>query len=393
MRTITTEERRAHVGRRHLFSAPAASVTRAAADLTGFHSSDPATVFLSARARLEDFRHETLEHALYRDRTVLRLHGMRRTMFVVDPTFAQAMHTATTTKYLPAEVRKFARMIEEHGIADDGATHLEQLMDAAVAHLAASGPRFARDITAAVPGLDAKLTFGQGTKYQGTLGLSTKVLFLAASAGRIARGNPQGTWISSQYEWNPFRDWAGFELTPMDPATARAEILERWLATYGPGTLTDITWWSGLGKRDMQAALTAIGAQEVALDDGAVAYVGADDLDEVSAADDWVRLLPSLDQALMGWKERHWFLGDLGEELFDRNGNSGQIIMWSGRVVGGWNQLKSGRVTTELMVDVPKKVRDEVRTRARELEVWMGDIVVTPRFPSPFDKRMRAAEA
>ncbi len=59
------------------------------------------------------------------------------------------------------------------------------------------------------------------------------------------RGRPRGSWISSQYRWTRTEDWFEGGLPQRDPEEARAELLRRWLRTFGPGTLTDIRWWSG----------------------------------------------------------------------------------------------------------------------------------------------------
>ena len=55
----------------------------AAESMVGLHASDPATVYLAARARVRDFAHADLEDALYERRSLVRMLGMRRTMFVV----------------------------------------------------------------------------------------------------------------------------------------------------------------------------------------------------------------------------------------------------------------------------------------------------------------------
>jgi len=102
----------------------------------------------------------------------------------------------------------------------------------------------------------------------------------------------------------------------------------------------------------------------------------------------WVALLPSLDPTTMGWKERDWYLGDETARLFDRNGNAGPTIWVDGRVVGGWAQRKSGEVAYELFQDVGKQASDAVQTRAAELQLWLGEIRVTPRFRSPHDKKL-----
>ncbi|MFV1963204.1 MAG: DNA glycosylase AlkZ-like family protein, partial [Acidimicrobiia bacterium] len=73
---------------------------------------------------------------------------------------------------------------------------------------------------------------------------------------------------------------------------------------------------------------------------------------------------------------------------YDRNGNAGPTIWVDGRVVGGWAQRKSGEVVCELFQDVGKQASDSVKTRAAELQLWLGEIRVTPRFRSPHDKTL-----
>ena len=49
--------------------------------LVGLHASDPATVFLSARARIPGFAPADLEAAMYEHGTVRKHLAMRRTLF------------------------------------------------------------------------------------------------------------------------------------------------------------------------------------------------------------------------------------------------------------------------------------------------------------------------
>ncbi len=50
----------------------------------GLHSSDPATVFLSSWARVDDLAISDVEHCLYEDPSLFRVLGMRRTLFAVS---------------------------------------------------------------------------------------------------------------------------------------------------------------------------------------------------------------------------------------------------------------------------------------------------------------------
>ena len=75
MRKIGVEERRARLGLRHQLARPAASVEAVADGVVGLHSSDPATVFLSAWARVDDFVPADIEDALYERRSLVRMLG------------------------------------------------------------------------------------------------------------------------------------------------------------------------------------------------------------------------------------------------------------------------------------------------------------------------------
>ncbi|MGH2740245.1 MAG: DNA glycosylase AlkZ-like family protein, partial [Actinomycetota bacterium] len=96
MRTIGVEERRARLGLRHSLARPAASVEEVSAALAGLHSSDPASVYLSAWVRMAGFTPADLEDALYERRLLVRMLGMRRTMFVVPLDLAAVMDEACT---------------------------------------------------------------------------------------------------------------------------------------------------------------------------------------------------------------------------------------------------------------------------------------------------------
>ena len=101
MRRIGAEERRARLGRRHHLARPARSPDDVAEGIVGLHSSDPATVYLSARARVAGFAPTDLEDALYEHRSLVRMLGMRRTMFVVPRDVAGVMDAACTKALAP----------------------------------------------------------------------------------------------------------------------------------------------------------------------------------------------------------------------------------------------------------------------------------------------------
>jgi hypothetical protein len=374
---------------RHRLARPAASPDELADAIVALHSSDPATVYLSARARVKGFAPPELEHALYERRSLVRMLGMRRTLFVVSRDVAAAMDEACTKAFAPGQRALLVRMLEEQAIARSGkgGAWVDRVMNDAAAALAARGQATARELTRDVPELGEKLRFGEGKTWGGTVGVSTRVLFLLATEGRIVRARPLGTWTSGQYRWATTERWLGGPLPAIDHAEACADLLRRWLLAFGPGTTTDVRWWTGWTAKLASRTLDAIGAVEVGLDEG-TGWVLPEDLEPVRSRPRWVALLPSLDPTVMGWKERAWYLGEHAPMLFDRNGNAGPSVWANGRVVGGWTQTAEGDVLVELLERVDATTRKLIDAERERLRSWLGDVRIRARFPTPVERTL-----
>lgn len=157
-------------------------------------------------------------------------------------------------------------------------------------------------------------------------------------------------------------------------------------------TLTDITWWSGIGKRRVRSALAALGAVEVSLeDDDEVGFVLPDDDLAAPEPAGSVALLPGLDSTTMGWKQRSWYVDDRpARGVFDRNGNAGPTVWFEGRVVGVWTQRAEGAIAVELVDEIAPAAHDEVEAEVRRLVEWLGDVRIRWRYPTPITKRLMA---
>jgi hypothetical protein len=389
VRTIAVGERRARLGRRHLLASPGRSPEDAAVAVAGLHSSDPATVHLSAWARVTPFKPGDLEDALYERRSLVRMLGMRRTLFVVPRHLAAVVDEACTKALAAAERRRLIRMLEEQEIvpAGRGAQWLQRVASKTLDALSERGEATARQLTRDVTELGEKLRFGEGKRWAGTMGVSTRVLFLLASEGRIVRARPLGSWVSGQYRWARTEDWLGEPLEPLDHESACAELVSRYVGAFGPVTMTDVRWWTGWTAKLASTSLRAAGAVEVGLDDG-VGFVLEDDAERVETPDPWVALLPGLDPTVMGWKERRWYLGEHGPTLFDRAGNAGPTVWADGRIVGGWIGRRSGEIAVEFLERVGARTRRSIEDEVERLRDWLGDVRITPRFRTPLESRL-----
>lgn len=367
-----------------------------ARSLVALHSTDPASVVLTAAARVRAGGAEidAFERALYDQRTLVRILGMRRTMFVVPRELVPVVQAACTRAIATLERRRLVQLLEQTGITGpgDGENWLRQAEEATVDALLARGQAVASELSAAVPALRAQFSFGKGKKWAGTQSIYTRVLFLLAADGRIVRGRPRGSWTSSQYRWVPMESWFDGGVGDLPAAEAQAELARRWLAAFGPATAADLKWWTGWTGAEVKRALAQVRPAEVEVEGAGreTGFVLADDLDPVPAPEPWAALLPALDPTVMGWPDRSWFLASYGPALFDRSGNAGPTVWWDGRVVGGWAQRLDGEIAFRLLEDIGTDGVAAVQTAADRLGAWLGDVRVTPRFRTPLERELSA---
>ncbi len=271
------------------------------------HSSDPVSVFLSALARMRHPSIAAVEAALYEARSVIRFHAMRRTLWVATPSVARMAHASSTTKLLGPEHRRFVKLLADNGISDHGDDWIVSAKEQVLAALHRAGEASTRQLGEAVPALRQPIELSPGKPYAATQQAHVRIMLHLGFEGVVVRSRPMGSWINSQYRWAAMDDWVPGGIVGMDPREASAELVRRWLHTFGPGTTADVQWWTGWTLRDTRRALDDAGAVVVAMEtaDGDIdAWLAPDDLDAVRGSSKWVALLPGLDPTTMGWKDR-----------------------------------------------------------------------------------------
>lgn len=386
VRTITVAERRARLGQRHALAAGGvAGAAAAAAAVVALHSTDPASVFLSLYARDQRLDVAAIEDALYEDRSLVRLLGMRRTVFVVPVDTAPVIQASSTRAIADKQRRLYTKFLVEAGVGDGA--FLADVEAATARALAKRGVAAGAELSADEPRLRTQVLMAPGKPYESRQNITTWVLFLLAADGLIVRGRPRGSWTSTQWQWSPIDTWLPGGMPDLPVAEAQAALVRRWLAAYGPGTEADLKWWTGWPAGQVRKAITAVGAVAVDLA-GDTGYVLADDLDPVAAPPPWVALLPALDPTPMGWTQRSWYVGPHTAALFDRSGNIGPTVWSDGRIVGGWAQRPDGDIVYRLLEDIGSEATAAVAQSAADTSAWIGDVRVTPRFRTPLEKEL-----
>lgn len=389
VRSIEVTERRTRLARRHRLAPDhrADDVVEAAESLVCLHGTDPATVYLSGWARVDDLTVADLDRALYVDRSLVKHLAMRRTIFVFPPATLPAAQAGASNRVALAERRRLVREVEAAGLHRDGEQWLAQAGEQVLAALADGSEASSSELRDEIPALAGFLTHGEGKSWGGKVAVGPRVLTVSSAEGRIVRASNDGGWTTSRPRWAATASWLGHEIDPLSEAEGVAALVERWLRAFGPGTEADIKWWLGSTVTAVRRALADLAAVEVDLD-GQTGYLLPDDLEVPDPVEPWAALLPPLDPTTMGWFERRWYLGDHKAQLFDSNGNAGPTVWWDGRIVGGWRQDDDGAVVLQLLDEVGGEGRRAIEAEASRLTEWLAGTRVLARFPSPLSKQL-----
>jgi len=186
---------------------------------------------------------------------------------------------------------------------------------------------------------------------------------------------------SRQHVWEPGSAWWPDGIPFLEPAEAKARLVEAYLRRFGPATETDVAWWTGW---PLGVTRRALAANHVVEADGFLLL--PDDLEPVGVPEATAALLPALDPTPMGWKQRDWFLPEAHHPLYDPYGNVGPTVWWGGEVVGGWAVRPDGSVVTSLLVDRGAEAARAVTAAAERLTERLGGAAVVPSFRTPLER-------
>ena len=339
--------------------------------MTCLHATEPASVYLSAFARAEVSLAD-IDSALYEGRSVAKQLAMRRTLFVFPRDLLPSVWGSASERVTKQLRPRLAKEVEAAGIAKRGDAWISRTFDAVLRTLIEDGAATTAELRERIPSLGLRLEIAPGKRYGGVFPIAPRVLGTLGATGQIMRGTNTGDWRSARPRWTLTEEWLGEPVLRTDEATGYAELVRRWLRTFGPGTEADIAWWLGATKAAVRRALGDVGAVDVRLAE-AQGYLLADDLDDVPEPEPWAALLPTLDPTTMGWKERDFYLAPEDRPfLFDTNGNAGTTAWWCGRIVGCWVQDGDGTVRVVLRADIGAEGRAALDAEAERLTGWLA---------------------
>jgi hypothetical protein len=190
-------------------------------------------------------------------------------------------------------------------------------------------------------------------------------------------------YVNATNAWN--RESRTFTLTataypalsdPLSRGKAIEALVTAYFERYGPASIRDASWWSGLASTDIATALSSAGRTLVAVTtpwSTGPSYMFASQVDEAlgNRVTTGVQLLAHEDTALKAYNaSRSRYLADVPEQrAFNQIGEVLPTVIIDGLVTGTWSwDVRTLSISTRLILGKTTAAqRHRVRTRAAEM--------------------------
>jgi len=376
-----------------------ADIVQIVEDICALHSTVPSSPYLSLWSRVNALDPESLDVELYETRRLVRLLCMRRTLHVVAseqlPIFFQALRTRREGEAL----RQVRKVLVLAGMCREGEEEaiLRDLLDRVMEVLGVRGPSTVAELGRVIPALRATVKYSSNKPYAGEFSLGSRLVPAMCALGLAVRTRPRGTRRSNLHTYAAMAEWLpDVDLESISPEAAQTELLRCYLAAFGPATLDDAEWWTGLSKTEISKARESLAEElETVFIEGLEGeyLMLADDAQRlrgfVPAEGSCVCLLPELDPYIMGYRGRRRLLApEHSAKVFDRAGNAVRTVWVNGKVVGAWSLRKDGSVACGLFQHAGEEESGLLEREVRRLEGFLRGESLSQRMHTPFTRAL-----
>lgn len=366
--TVTATQERGYLARRHGLhpAAPARSIGQVAAGHAGLHAARLPTPYVTLRARLTEFTAPQLRAALAPRGELIKLRTCRRTLHIYPVAEAPAAHVATRGLRLGACAASARRLGYEP-------TALRRFTTAVRAALA-GGPLPHRELEQQAHATTRRVRTGQEIRTP-LIRLAIKWLW---EQGDLTYRNTADSMHREVREFQlTTQAHPDLHLNALEQDSAVSLLLRRYLAAFGPASVSDFAWWSGLNQRDIAPALATLYPDVITVrieDQPTDLLLLAEHEHDLRAAEplprQHIQLLAYEDPALKGYfTTRYRYIEDTHHQiLFNTIGEARASIAVAGRCVGTWRFHRATRtIDQDIYGRVTGSVRRAIHTRLDEM--------------------------
>lgn len=311
------------LGKQHLtIDTKIDNIVQIVEDICGLHSTELKTSYLSLFVRTNKFKKSDLEKELYEEKSLGRIRGMRRTLFIETLKWIPIIYAATCNliEY------SFEKYMEFHKVS------LKEYQE------------ISQNIIKKLKGRE--LSASEIRKELNSKSNIPAIIQVMGNRGLLIRGKPIKDWKDRRNKYALFKDYfPELDLSMYEENKAIRLLVEKYIKTYGPVTETDMAWWTGLKKTKIRDVLKPIeqNLEKVKISNVKKTYIM--DKEELANLENnstyekpSLSLLPGLDPYPMGYKDRERYINAQNyNNLFDRSGNITSTIFLNGKAIGVWD--------------------------------------------------------
>ncbi len=358
---------------------PSAKLAEQVGRICGAHAQIMTAAELSIGLRTADTTRSDVQRALWTDRHLVKTYGPRGTVHVLYaedlPMWTGALSAIPAARNPNAKdvlltPEQTAIVLDAIGeILSDTEMTADELTDALVEHL---GEWVGEPVMEAFQTKWPRWRYAMGD---------------AANRGALCFGPDRGRRVTYT---NPHRWLPGFR--PAKGETAQADLLKRYLYTYGPATPQQFARWLGAPPRWAVELFDRLGdALEAVELNGQTAWLVAGDTEMPDDKPEGLWLLPYFDVYTVGSYPRELLFPGRASERALAGGQAGNypILLIDGLVAGVWHQKRSGKklkITVEPLTDLTAGQRRALDDEVQRIgliqeavpEMTIGRITVGP---------------
>lgn len=329
----------------------AETINQVSLSVLGLHSARLQTPFVTLIPRVDRFQTKHLQEQLYSNCSLIKLRCMRRTLHIVPIDFAPIVHQAT----VKLRISDCLTFYKNHKVS----LSLVEKIKSHITGFLTNNPSSSKSICTHV------LDHVDATKEM--VRIVIKHLW---EEGVICYLNTSDHWGSeSRLYAITTEKYPKLNLNSISESEAKRELIFRHIQQFGPVTVKDIAWWSGLSMKAVKVGIDSFQSeiQQIQIKgDTKEYYITVKALERLNKLtppkSDWITLLAYEDPSLKGYFESRSRYVSLKHYnmLYNQIGEARASVVMNGKVIGIWQWDKRKR---QVVINLFYKLRK------RELEL------------------------
>lgn len=303
--------------------------------ICGLNSQTARAPYISLWSRIKDFKKAQLNRALYEEKLLIKAWLMRGTVHTIPsdeyPIFQKALG--------PGLARDWSATLEKRGLGLS--IKAREKLGKKIVDILAEASLAKNEL---LPQIKHLL---QGFSEREQKIIISRTLRGLSYEGLVCHAEPTGPWYHfKENRFTVVENWfEGRKFRKVDEMDARQNLALAYLAGYGPASVADFAYWTGLKAGEANRTFEEIKDElvEVKIRETKGSYwMLAEDADAIADIDmkrePEVRFLPEFDPLIMGHKNKSRILDEAyRRQVFLRLADVAPVFLVNGRVAGTWN--------------------------------------------------------